>query len=61
MTMYESDEPCIRTAYRIGYWTGTVFAFVTFVWGLAAGILTYGSSWTPWAIMSLALVQLVVQ
>lgn len=59
--MYESDEPCIRTTYRIGYWAGTLMNVAAIIWALVAGFLCYGSSWTPWAIMALAIAQLIVQ
>jgi len=60
MTMYEVGEPCLRTTYRIAHWSSVILNLALILWAVAAGILSYGASWTPWAIMVIVLCQLIV-
>lgn len=53
------DEPYERTAYRVFHWLAIVSSAVLLIWGLAAGVLTYGASWTPWALVVMAIVHLL--
>ena len=45
--------------FRFFHWLALLSAGTLLGWSAAAGMLTYGAAWTPWILLTVALVHLV--